>query len=57
MALLSFFRVLQQTSALMVVLLGMKSTKKEPITVPKTDAMTSPAEWFVLNIMVAGENE
>jgi hypothetical protein len=34
-----------------------KIHQKEPLTVPKTDDMTFPAEWFVLNILVAGENE
>jgi hypothetical protein len=34
-----------------------KIHQKKPLTVPKRDAMTFPAEWFVLNILVAGENE
>jgi hypothetical protein len=34
-----------------------KIHQKEPLAVAKTDAMTFLAEWFVLNILVAGENE
>jgi hypothetical protein len=34
-----------------------KIHQKEPLTVPKTGAMTFPVEWVVLKVLVAGEYE
>jgi hypothetical protein len=53
MAYLSFFKGI----AVSLCIFWHKIHQKEPLTVPKTDDMIFPAEWFVYNILVAGENE